>query len=429
MATAALTAAELAAPPLHARPTTARTVRLALAGCGVVGSELVRLLARYGSPIQQQYGVRFELARVLVRDAEKQRDVDTPRHLFTTDVDSFLDTPADVVVEAIGGLQPALRIAEDAVRRGARFITANKALIAAHGHELHGAVAGVPSEIQFEAAVGASVPVVRVLRDAVRTARPRAIRGILNGTSNFVLTLLEQGTSLPSAIAEARCRGLAEADYSRDLDGRDVEDKIAILTWLAHGIPPQKQHITRYGLLPSIDRLVADARAIDARVRLIGECIADASGVVVNVEPVIVRADSAFGRTTYENNLITLDFGWKAPIELSGPGAGGQPTASALLSDLLDESRPLSLPAQTHACPADPRAHRWSISLHGNERAAFELACATDRGSAIVQLRQDALCFHTSPLTRGELGQLLERLEQSGARPVAARLELQGAAQ
>ena len=428
MATAALSAAELAAP-LHARPTTARTVRLALAGCGVVGSELVRQLARYGTPIQQQYGVRFELARVLIRDADKPRDVETPRDLFTTDVQSFLDTPADVVVEAIGGLQPALRIAESAVRRGARFITANKALIAAHGHELHGAAAGVSSEIQFEAAVGASVPVIRVLRDAVRTARPRAIRGILNGTSNFVLTLLEQGVSLPGAIEEARSRGLAEADYSRDLDGRDVENKIAILTWLAHGIPPQNQPITRLGLLPNIDCLVADARAIDARVRLIAECIAGASGVLVNVEPIIVPADSAFGRTTYENNLITLDFGWKAPIELSGPGAGGQPTASALLSDLLDESRPLSVPPQTHACPADLRAHRWSISLHGNERAAFELASATDQGSAIVQLRQDALCFHTSPLARNDLAPLLQKLERSGARPVAARLELQGAAQ
>jgi homoserine dehydrogenase len=427
MATAALTAAELAAP-LQPRPTNARTVRLALAGCGVVGSELVRLLGRYSAPIQQQYGVRFELARVLIRDTGKQRDVETPRHLFTADLDSFLDTPADVVVEAIGGLQPALRIAESAVRRGARFITANKALIAAHGHELHGS-AGVSSEIQFEAAVGASVPVIRVLRDAVRTARPRAIRGILNGTSNFVLTLLEQGASLPDAIDEARRRGLAEADYSRDLDGRDVEDKIAILTWLAHGIPPQHQHITRSGLLPNIERLVADARAIDARVRLIGECIADTSGVLVNVEPIIVRADSAFGRTTHENNLITLDFGWKTPIELSGPGAGGQPTASALLSDLLDESRPLSVPPQTHACPADPRAHRWSISLHGNERAAFELASAADPDSAIVQLRHDALCFHTGPLTRSELAQLLAKLEQSGARPVAARLELHGAAQ
>jgi homoserine dehydrogenase len=404
---------------------TSRTIRLALAGCGVVGSELVRLLDRYSSLIQQQHGLRFELTRVLIRDAQKSREVETPRHLFTTDLDSFLSTPADVVVEAIGGLQPALRIAETAVRRGARFITANKALIASHGAELHGAaVVGNPSEIQFEAAVGASVPVIRVLRDALGTARPHAIRGILNGTSNFVLTLLEQGVPLPSAIAEAQRRGLAEADPSRDLDGRDVEDKIAILTWLAHGIPPRNANATRIGLLPNIECLVADACAVDARVRLIGECIADVDGVFVNVEPVVVRADSAFGRTTYENNLITLDFGWKAPIELSGPGAGGLPTASALLGDLLDETCPLTVPTQTRTCVADRRAHRWSISLRSNERAAFEYAEAANVGAAIVQLRKDALCFHTAPIPRSTLDELVTKLDEIGARPVAARLEL-----
>ena len=422
MATAELAVAELA-PPLYVRHNAPRTVRLALAGCGVVGSELVRLLERYSSVIEQQHGVRFELTRVLIRDAGKPRDVGTPGHIFTTDVDSFVDTPADIVVEAIGGLEPALRIAEAAVRRGARFITANKALVAAHGAELHGAATGL-SEICFEAAVGGSVPVIRVLRDALGTARPHAIRGILNGTSNFVLTLLEQGVPLPGAIAEAQRRGLAEADYARDLDGRDVEDKIGILTWLAYGVQPQTVRATRIGLLPHIERLVGDARAADGRVRLIGECVADASGVFANVEPIIVRADSAFGRTTHENNLVTLDFGWKAPIQLSGPGAGGLPTASALLGDLLDDSSSLTVPAQAHRCVADPRAHRWSISLSANERAALEYAYAAEVGARIVQTRQDAVCFHTQPVTRTKLSELLQRFEELRARPVAARVEL-----
>ncbi len=423
MATSELAVAEWG-PLVETSFAAPRTIRLALAGCGVVGSELIRLLDRYHGLIQQQHGVRFELTRVLIRDAEKPRAVQTSRDLFTTDVGSFLDTPADVVVEAIGGLQPALRIAEAAVRRGARFITANKALIAAHGSALHGAAVGNPSEIQFEAAVGGSVPVIRVLRDALGTARPQAIRGILNGTSNFVLTLLEEGVPLRNAIAEAQRRGLAEADPSRDLDGRDVADKIAILTWLAHGISPQSVSTARAGLLPNIERLVGDARAADGRVRLIGECIADASHVFVNVEPIIVRADSAFGRTTCENNLITLDFGWRAPVVLSGPGAGGLPTASALLGDLLDDNRPLTVPTQARACIADPRAHRWSISLRGNEREALEYARASDVGGAIVQVREDALCFHTVPATRSALAQLLRRLEEIGARPAAARLEL-----
>ncbi len=427
MATAALATHKLNEQGVPA-PGAARTVRLALAGCGVVGSELVRLITRYRGLIQQRHGVHFELTRVLVRDAAKPRDVDTSSDLFTTDLSEFLEAPADIVVEAIGGVQPALQIAQHAVQRGARFITANKTLIAEHGAELHAAGSVSGSEIQFEAAVGASVPVIRVLRDAVGSARPSAIRGILNGTSNFVLTLLEQGARLSTAIEEAQRRGLAEADPSRDLDGRDVADKIAILTWLAHGIAPQSINITRLGLVPNIERLVADARAVDARVRLIGESFADTDGVFVNVEPIIVSPDSAFGRTTHENNLITLDFGWRAPIELSGPGAGGVPTATAILGDLLDEGCSLSVPAQVQPSIEDPRAFRWSVSLRGNEREAFEFARAAGIGGAIVQLRQDALCFHTGELTRAQLRGFLQQLDQLGAHPVAARLEQNGGA-
>ena len=401
-----------------------QVVRLAVAGCGVVGSELVRLLQQQAAALQHSYGLRVEVTRVLVRDVEKERGLDTPRDRFTTDVESFLHTPADVVVEAIGGVHPALRIAEATLQRGARFITANKALIATHGVQLQRVAARSRTQLQFEAAVGASVPVIRVLRDALGTARPSGIRGILNGTSNFVLTQLEQGVPLADAITEAQRRGLAEADYSRDLDGRDVEDKVAILAWLAYGVPPHTLDATRIGLLPNIERIVGDAHAADARARLIGECIPTDDGLVVNVEPVIVDADSAFGRTTHENNVITLDFGWRAPIQLAGPGAGGLPTATALLADLLDAGSDLSIPAQPLRCIADPRAHAWSISVKSNERAALGLVHAAGITTAIVQLRQDALCFHTAPITRPVLNALLIELEALGAQPVATRLDV-----
>lgn len=407
----------------QAQPT-ARVIRLAIAGCGVVGSELVRLLAQQSALIQQQHGVSFEVTRVLVRDTTKQRGAETPPGLITSDLASFLATPADVVIEAIGGLQPALSIAQAAVRRGARFITANKALIAEHGVELLGAARASQSRIQFEAAVGASVPVVRVLREALGTARPAAIRGILNGTANFVLTLLEQGVPLADAVTRAQQRGLAEADPGRDLDGRDVEDKISILAWLAHGVQRQQLRPNRSGLLPDIERLSKDAHAVDARLRLIAECISEPAGVYVNIEPVIVSADSAFGQTTYENNLITLDFGWKAPIQLSGPGAGGLPTASALLGDLLDAGPRLSIPALPPQCISDPRPHRWSVSVKRNERAALGRAHALDIPARIVQLRQGALCFHTTPVTRTRLAGLLAELKVIGAQPAAVRLDL-----
>lgn len=405
-----------------------RTVRVALAGCGVVGSELVRLLQQSAGAIQQQHGLRFELTRVLIQNADKQRALATPDGLFTNDLDAFLRTPADVVIEAIGGLQPALRIAQATVQRGARFITANKSLIATHGAELHGVRPARRGQIQFEAAVGASVPVIRVLREALGTARPAAIRGILNGTSNFVLSRLEEGIDMADAIAEAQRRGLAEADPARDLDGRDVADKIAILAWLAHGVTPGQLQTIRHGLLPHGERIVKDALAVNARVRLIGECVASADGVFANVEPVMVAADSGFGRTLNENNLITIDFGWKAPIQLAGPGAGGLPTATALLGDLLDAGSTLNIPNDPPACVRDPRAHRWSVSVNGNERAALEHVRASNIATSTVQLRRDALCFHTAPITRAELSGLVGGLEAIGARPAVVRLELTEAA-
>ena len=397
-------------------------VKVALAGCGVVGSELVRILSREADHIQQRHGVRFELSSVLIRDIDRERNVTTSRDLFTNDVDRFLQTPADVVVEAIGGLDPALRIAQSAVQRGARFITANKALIATHGTQLHSSGSANGAQIQFEAAVGGSVPVIRVLREALGTSRPRSIRGILNGTSNFVLTRVEQGCSLAQAITEAQQRGLAEADPSRDLDGRDAEDKISILSWLAYGLRPETLRTTRRGLLPDLERFVQAAEAVDAKARLIAECVLVNDEVCINVEPIIVAADSAFGRTTHENNLVVLDFGWGAPIELAGPGAGGPPTASALLGDLLQASAQLNVPADPPSCTVDEREHSWSVSVKRNERESLDRFAEAGVETRIKQWGSRAVFFHTSPLSRTSLNGLLADLEQLGAAPVATRL-------
>lgn len=397
-------------------------VKVALAGCGVVGSELVRILSREADHIQQRHGVRFELSSVLIRDIDRERNVTTSRELFTNDVDRFLQTPADVVVEAIGGLDPALRIAQSAVQRGARFITANKALIATHGTQLHSSGSANGAQIQFEAAVGGSVPVIRVLREALGTSRPRSIRGILNGTSNFVLTRVEQGCSLAQAITEAQQRGLAEADPSRDLDGRDAEDKISILSWLAYGLHPETLRTTRRGLLPDLERFVQAAEAVDAKARLIAECVLVNDEVCINVEPIIVPADSAFGRTTHENNLVVLDFGWGAPIELAGPGAGGPPTASALLGDLLQASAQLNVPTDPPSCTVDEREHSWSVSVKRYERESLDRFAEAGIETRIKQWGSRAVFFHTNPLSRSRLNGLLVELEKLGAAPVATRL-------
>ncbi len=399
-----------------ARP---RTLRVALAGCGVVGAELVSIIRRDAAVIEESHGVRLELTRVLVRDPTRVRSVELSPDLVTADLDSFLTTPADVVIEAIGGLDPARRLALATLGRGARFVTANKALVAAEGAKLQSEARARRGRLQFEAAVGGGVPVVRVLREAMGFARPRVIRGILNGTSNFVLTLLERGASYAAAVEEAQRRGLAEADPSRDLDGRDAADKISILGWLAHGVAPGTVPVFRRGLLPDPERLVRDAQAAGGRLRLIAECVAVPGGIFASVEPVIVSAESPLGRTEHEENRVVLDFGWTTPLELSGPGAGGAPTAAALLGDVLRGGTPAAIPGDAPDAARDPRRHCWAISTECGRRdvwAAFE-AAGIPLGTC------DGLRIHTGPLERERLEPLLRHLEARGAKPLVARLE------
>jgi homoserine dehydrogenase len=341
-------------------------VRLALAGCGVVGGGLVRLLHECAPAIAARFGVRFDVTSVFVRDVNRERNVPLESRLFTNNLAAFLSHDADVVIEAIGGDEPARTIASSALSSGTKVITSNKELVASHGDFLSALASENRVGLDFGAAVGGSAPVISTLRDLVGASTPLSVRGILNGTSNYVITLLERGASLEAALAAARERGLAEADCSRDLDGRDAAAKLAIISWIAFGIPPAGLRVRRISLVPGLDRLVRVASIEGAHVRLIAECTQLPAGrVAASVEPVIVACQSAFGRTTLEENRVEIDLGWPSPLSVSGPGAGGRPTAAALLSDLLRVSSPPNdrgIGATHFLSVADPREHRWLIA-------------------------------------------------------------------
>ena len=348
-----------------------RDVRLALAGCGVVGGGLVRLLHDARDEIASRFDVNFSVASVLVRNPKRERHVPVPDSLFTCDLDAFLRTDADVVVEAIGGEEPAETIAAAALRSGRKFITANKELIAGAGDRLCHLAQETGSSLDFGAAVGASAPVISTLRDLLGASPPRSVRGILNGTSNFVITELERGVDLDRALRAARERGLAEADCTRDLDGRDAAAKLAISAWIAFGIAPSALRIRRTSLLPGLPQLATAAGGLGGRLRLLAECIqVDANRVVASVEPTVVSAGSGFARTLGEENRIEIDQGWTTPLTVSGPGAGAEPTATALLSDLLRTSPPPNargVQGRIFIAAADGRAHRWLLlTRHGS---------------------------------------------------------------
>lgn len=310
-------------------------VRVALAGCGVVGGSLLQLLEERGHQIEARHGLRFEVAKILVRNPERPRAVDVAPDLLTTDPGEFIATDADIVVEAMGGLEPAGTIVRAALRQGKGVVTANKALMAAHGAELAALADRSEVPLEFEASVGGGVPVICALRDSLAETGVVSIRGILNGTCNYILTRLAQGTPYATALADAQRAGFAEADPTRDLDGTDSADKIRILAWLAFGTDPAQIEVDQQGILPDPDHLARSAAAEGGVAKLIAECTMKDGRLLAKVEPTVVPPDSDWAQTRDEINLITVETRWNGTIKLAGPGAGGFPTGSAVLGDLI----------------------------------------------------------------------------------------------
>ena len=344
----------------------AATVRVGLAGCGVVGGALVRLLDESADTIESRYGVRLELSRVLVRDTQRDRGLPLPRSIFTSDRNDFLSHDTDVVVEAIGGTDTASEIARNSLGKGRRFVTSNKELIASQGAELASLAREKSAALDFGASVGGSAPVIALLRDLLGSSTPRSVKGILNGTSNYVLTQIERGATIADAIEKARVKGLAEQDCSRDLDGRDVAAKLAIVTWMSFGIAPSQVTIPKLGITRQTPRLIEAARALGGKVRFLGQAeLVGKREVCAFVEPVVFPEHHSFARTELEDNRIEVDLGWSAPLTVSGPGAGGAPTATALLGDILN-TQPRANDRSTRGtefrCTDDGRAHRWLLA-------------------------------------------------------------------
>lgn len=310
----------------------ARPATIALAGCGRVGGALLGLIAERNAraPVAE----RFEIDRVLVRNRNGRRSPIPGDLRVVTDPDAFLDSPATTAVEAIGGIEPALGIARRTLERGANFITANKALIARHGPELQQIAITTGARLRFEGAVGGGIPIVRTLRSAFSGTRIRRITGILNGTCNFILSAMEDGRTFAGALEDARRRGFAEADASRDLDGRDADDKIRILAWIAWGIDPSAMRTDIEGLGEDPDALVSHARERGTRVRLIAECRLEQGAVRAFVRPVLAPPMSGFARTIGADNRIRIETTGTGVYVLSGPGAGGIETAAAVFADL-----------------------------------------------------------------------------------------------
>ena len=308
-----------AAPRPRARP-----ARVALLGLGTVGLGVHRLLE--GRPDL------FEVVGVAVRDPARH-DGEIPRDRLTTDAAGLVDS-AEVVVEAIVGAQPAASLAERALVAGKPVVSANKALIAAHGGELARLAARNDASLRFSAAVGGAVPVLETAARLAATGRLYRIEGVLNGTTGFVLDRMAEGHTLQEAVRRAQAAGLAEADPSRDLEGIDLQDKLRVLARVAFGC--EAHTVSRVGISAVPPRREDGAKG---RVRLVGRLEAARRGVKATVAPERLAAAHPLGALRDEQNGVVFHLHDGSPVLLRGKGAGRWPSAEAVVADLLDLAR------------------------------------------------------------------------------------------
>ncbi len=311
-------------------------VRVGLLGCGTVGSAVVRLLDQGGATIERTSGHRLEVARILVRDTERPRPGVDPS-LLTTDPSEVVDDPSiSIVIEVMGGLDPTLGYLRSALGRGASVVTANKQLLARYGPELLAAAQQSGAELRFEASACAAIPVIKVLRESLLAADITAVTGIVNGTTNYILTEMSRaGLPYDVALSQAQELGYAEADPTEDVGGADAAAKMAILSSIAFHTRVHVDDVPFEG----IDGLQAEDIALAGRlgfvVKLLGVARLAEGAVSVRVAPALVPAGHRLAAVGGPDNAVLLESRTTREIMLVGPGAGGDETASAVLADVI----------------------------------------------------------------------------------------------
>ena len=321
-------------------------LKVALLGCGVVGSQVVRLLDEQSDDLAARVGARLELAGVAVRRPGRHADV--PAHLLTTDADELVRRPdVDLVVEVIGGIEPTRSLLLTALAGGKSVVSANKALLAEDGATLHDAATKAGVDLYYEAAVAGAIPLLRPLRESLAGDRITRVMGIVNGTTNFILSRMDStGAGFDEALAEATALGYAEADPTADVDGFDAAAKAAILAGLAFHTRVTTTDVYREGIGAVTAADMASARAMDCTIKLLAICERTApsggetkSSVAVRVHPAMIPRSHPLAGVGDAFNAVFVEAEAAGSLMFYGRGAGGAPTASAVLGDLVAVAR------------------------------------------------------------------------------------------
>jgi homoserine dehydrogenase len=351
---------------------TSAPVRVGLLGCGNVGAALVGLLAGQAGDIEARTGLRIEFTRVAVRDLAKVRGVDLPAGVLTADAAAIVADPdVDVVVELIGGIEPARSLVLDALKAGKPVVTGNKALLADHGAELYAAADTAGVDLLFEAAVAGGIPLIRPLRESLVGEPIRRVMGIVNGTTNYILTRMsEEGASYADALAEAQGLGYAEADPTADVEGYDAGAKAAIIASIAFGVNVVSGDVYHEGISKVTADDITFAHRLGYEVKLLAIAEQDAAGRVgVRVHPAMLPKAHPLATVRESFNAVFVEGDAVGQLMFYGRGAGGGPTASAVLGDLIDAAA--NLRAGTHASLG--RLPRAEISPIDDVRSEYYL--------------------------------------------------------
>jgi len=317
-----------------------REMNIALLGCGVVGTQVAGLLTRQADELAKRTGAHLELAGIAVRRIGLSRPGIDPA-LLTKDAMGLVTRPdVDVVVEVIGGIEPARSLILAAMRQGKSIVTANKALLAENGAEIYGAAREYGVDLYYEASVAGAIPLLRPLRESLAGDTVRKVLGIVNGTTNYILDRMEtSGAGFAEALEEAQALGYAEADPTADVEGFDAAAKAAILAGLAFHTPVSAADVHREGITSVTAADIASARELGRVVKLLAICEQGTGGVSVRVHPAMIPRSHPLASVGEAYNAVFVEAESAGKLMFYGAGAGGTPTASAVLGDIVAVAR------------------------------------------------------------------------------------------
>jgi homoserine dehydrogenase len=389
-----------------------RTVNIGVLGCGNVGAALISLVADRADDIEARTGIRPEVTRVAVRSLSKERDVELPAKVFTTDAHEVVRDPSvDLVVEVIGGIEPARELILEALAGGKAVVTANKELLANHGAELFAASDDAGVDLLFEAAVAGGIPLIRPLRESLVGEDVARVMGIVNGTTNYILTkMTEEGWSYSEALAEAQSLGYAERDPTADVEGYDAGAKAAIIATIAFGKKVVAGDVSHEGISAITSTDIDFARRLGYQIKLLAICdrLADGS-VAVRVHPTMVPDHHPLASVRDSFNAVFVEGDAVGDLMFFGRGAGGFPTASAVLGDVIDAAA--NLAKATHASigsfakatvrPIDDLHYSYYLNLEVADRPGVLASVAGVFGAHGVSIRSMEQQALEDPATQG----------------------------